>query len=148
MTFKIETVIGFDFGTSWIGTAVGQTLTSQASPLAAIKSFKDKPNWQAISDLIEQWKPQKLIVGLPTSEFPETKVMTDKASRFSRQLQGRFQIDTELIDERLTTREAYVTAIESGQRKTKPEIDSLSAVLITETWLREYKLQQDAPGKL
>ena len=138
----IETVIGFDYGTSWIGIAVGQTLTAQARPLTAIKSFKQSPDWEAISLLISEWKPQKLIVGLPTSDYSETKYMTDKASRFSRQLHGRFHIDTELIDERLTTREAYTIAIDSGSRKTKPEIDSLSAVLITETWLRENQRQQ------
>ncbi|TDJ25578.1 MAG: Holliday junction resolvase RuvX [Gammaproteobacteria bacterium] len=137
----IETVIGFDYGTSWIGIAVGQTLTAQARPLSAIKSFKRSPNWEAISLLLSEWKPQKLIVGLPTSDYSETKYMTDKASRFSRQLHGRFHIDTQLIDERLTTREAYTIAIASGKRKSKSEIDSLSAVLITETWLREYQLQ-------
>ena len=137
----IETVIGFDYGTSWIGIAVGQTLTAQARPLSAIKSFKRSPNWEAISLLLSEWKPQKLIVGLPTSDYSETKYMTDKASRFSRQLHGRFHIDTQLIDERLTTREAYTIAIASGKRKIKSEIDSLSAVLITETWLREYQRQ-------
>ncbi len=137
----IETVIGFDYGTSWIGIAVGQTLTAQARPLSAIKSFKRSPNWEAISLLLSEWKPQKLIVGLPTSDYSETKYMTDKASRFSRQLHGRFHIDTQLIDERLTTREAYTIAIASGKRKNKSEIDSLSAVLITETWLREYQRQ-------
>ena len=137
----IETVIGFDYGTSWIGIAVGQTLTAQARPLSAIKSFKRSPNWEAISLLLSEWKPQKLIVGLPTSDYSETKYMTDKASRFSRQLHGRFHIDTQLIDERLTTREAYTMAIASGKRKSKSEIDSLSAVLITETWLREYQRQ-------
>ena len=138
---SIETVIGFDYGTSWIGIAVGQTLTAQARPLSAIKSFKQSPDWQAISRLLDEWKPQKLVVGLPTSEFIETKYMTDKASKFSRQLQGRYGIETELIDERLTTREAYTIAIESGHRKTKQDIDSISAVLITETWLREYRRQ-------
>ena len=137
----IETVIGFDYGTSWIGIAVGQTLTAQARPLSAIKSFKRSPNWGAISLLLSEWKPQKLIVGLPTSDYSETKYMTDKASRFSRQLHGRFHIDTQLIDERLTTREAYTIAIASRKRKSKSEIDSLSAVLITETWLREYQRQ-------
>lgn len=137
----IETVIGFDYGTNWIGIAVGQTLTAQARPLSAIKSFKKSPDWEAISLLISEWKPQMLIVGLPTSDYSETKYMTDKASRFSHQLNGRFHIDTELIDERLTTREAYTIAIDSGSRKSKPEIDSLSAVLITETWLREYQRQ-------
>ena len=137
----IETVIGFDYGTSWIGIAVGQTLTAQARPLSAIKSFKRSPNWEAISLILSEWKPQKLIVGLPTSDYSETKYMTDKASRFSRQLHGRFHIDTQLIDERLTTREAYTIAIASRKRKSKSEIDSLSAVLITETWLREYQRQ-------
>jgi putative Holliday junction resolvase len=137
----IETVIGFDYGTGWIGIAVGQTLTDQARPLPAIKSFKQSPDWEAISRLLGEWQPQKLIVGLPTSEHPETKYMTDRASRFSRQLQGRFGIDTDLIDERLTTREAYTIAIERGQRKSKQKIDSISAVLITETWLREYQRQ-------
>ncbi len=137
----IETVIGFDYGTNWIGIAVGQTLTAQARPLTAIKSFKHSPDWEAISLLISEWKPQKLIVGLPTSDYSETKYMTDKASRFSRQLHGRFHIDTELIDERLTTREAYTIAIDSGSHKSKSEIDSLSAVLITETWLRENQRQ-------
>ena len=140
---SIETVIGFDYGASWIGIAVGQTLTAQARPLSAIKCFRQSqsPDWEAISRLLNEWKPQKLIVGLPTSEHPETKYMTDKASKFSRQLQGRFGIDAELIDERLTTREAYTIAIESGRRKSRPEIDSISAVLITETWLREYRRQ-------
>jgi putative Holliday junction resolvase len=141
MQTRIETVIGFDYGTSWIGIAVGQTLTAQASPLSAIKSFKHSPDWETISKLVGEWKPQKLIVGLPTSDYPETQYMTDKARRFSRQLQGRYRIDTELIDERLTTREAYVIAIDSRTRKSKPEIDSLAAVLITETWLREYQRQ-------
>ena len=51
----IETVIGFDYGTSWIGVAVGQTLTAQARPLAAIKSFKQSPDWEAISRLLNEW---------------------------------------------------------------------------------------------
>lgn len=62
--------------------------------------------------------------------------MTAKVLKFSRQLEGRFKVPVELIDERLTTREAYQIAIESKQQKTKQEIDSIAAVLITESWLR------------
>ena len=59
--------------------------------------------------------------------------------RFGRQLQGRFGIDTALVDERLTTREAWQLALDSGRHHDKGEIDSLSAVLITESWLRDYQ---------
>ena len=128
---NIKTVIGFDLGTSWTGVAVGQTLTVQARPLAAIKSVRQKPGWSGISRLLEEWKPQKLIVGLPHSTYDDIQVMGNKATRFARQLQGRYHIDTELIDEGLTTREAINLTVDSDKRKSKPEIDSLAAVLIT-----------------
>ena len=139
MRVNVETVIGFDFGTSWTGVAVGQTLTAQARPLPAIKSVRQKPDWSAITRLIAEWKPQKLIVGLPHSAYDEIQVMGDKATRFGRQLEGRYHIDTELIEEGLTTREAINMSVESGERKSKPEIDSIAAVLITESWLREFQ---------
>ncbi len=141
MRANIQTVIGFDFGTGWTGVAVGQTLTVHARPLAAIKSIRQKPDWSRITRVLQEWNPQKLIVGLPHSDYDDIQVMGDKATRFSRQLQGRYQIETELIDEGLTTREAFNLVVESGQRKSKPEIDSLAAVLITESWLREYQRQ-------
>ena len=142
---EVKTVIGFDLGTSWTGIAVGQTLTAQATPLEAIKSIKQKPNWPLIESLLKEWQPQKLIVGLPTMLDGKPDEMTEVAKKFSRQLYGRFHIDTELVDERLTTREAYLVAQESEQYKSKPQIDSIAAVLITESWLRGYARKQDCP---
>ncbi len=138
----VKNVLGFDYGTIWIGVAVGQTVTAQANPLNAIKSKNHRPDWSTIESLIQTWQPQKLIVGLPTHLDGCADEMTEISKKFSRQLQGRFHIDTELVDERLTTREAYDIAIESGEFKTKPEIDSISAVLITESWLRNYRTKK------
>lgn len=139
MASKVDTVIGFDFGTVWTGIAIGLTLTSQARPLNAIKSINQKPNWRAIEGLLKEWLPQKLIVGLPSSMIDDHHPMTEKVLKFSRQLEGRFKVPVELIDERLTTREAYEIAVESKQYKTKQEIDSIAAMLITESWLRSDK---------
>jgi putative Holliday junction resolvase len=136
MESKVDTVIGFDFGTVWTGIAIGLTLTVQARPLNAIKSINLKPNWLAIETVLKEWQPQKLIVGLPSSMIDDHHPMTAKVLKFSRQLEGRFKVPVELIDERLTTREAYQIAIESKRQKTKQEIDSIAAVLITESWLR------------
>ena len=128
----ITTVIGFDFGTDWIGTAVGQTLTGRANPLTAVRAN----DWAAIERLLGEWQPQQLVVGLPLSMRGNPQEISDRAERFARRLEGRFGIRTAMVDERLTTREAWQIALESPQKKTKPEIDSLSAVLITESWLR------------
>ncbi|MCP4331281.1 MAG: Holliday junction resolvase RuvX [Gammaproteobacteria bacterium] len=134
MPEKLTTVIGFDFGTCWIGVAVGQTLTRQATPLTTLKTN----DWKSIERLIDEWRPQKLVVGLPRSMTGEDHAMTARAKRFGRQLQGRFGIDTGMVDERLTTREAYQIALEKEEYKSKQEIDSLSAALITESWLQNY----------
>jgi putative Holliday junction resolvase len=128
------TVVGFDFGSYWIGVAVGQTLTRQATPLTSLRAN----DWKSIERLLDEWKPQKLVVGLPLSMTGEDQEMTERAKRFGRQLQGRFGIDTDMVDERLTTREAYQIAIENEEFKSKQEIDSLSAALITESWLQNH----------
>jgi putative Holliday junction resolvase len=127
------TVIGFDFGTKWIGVAVGQTLTRQATPLAAIKNN----DWKNIARLLEEWRPQQLVVGLPLAMTGEEHDMTARAQRFGRQLQGRFGIDISMVDERLTTREAWQIAEERDEFKSKQELDSMAAALITESWLRK-----------
>lgn len=134
MTEALTTVIGFDYGSRWIGIAVGQTLTRQARPLGAVKT----DDWEAIERVVDEWQPQRLIVGLPLNMKGEAQEMSTRAERFGRQLEGRFGIATTCIDERLTTREAYTIAIGNGQRKSKQEIDSLAAALITESWLRDY----------
>jgi putative Holliday junction resolvase len=131
MPDKSATVLGFDFGTYWIGVAVGQTLTRQATPLPAVRN-KD---WKSIAALIETWQPRHLVVGLPLGMDGNDQEMTARARRFGRQLQGRFGIETSMVDERLTTREAHQIAAEQGRYRSKPEIDSLAAALITESWL-------------
>ncbi len=130
----VSTVIGFDYGERSIGVAVGQTLTGRATPLPAIRAG----DWRAIESLLETWQPDRLIVGLPLNMRGERQAMTAKAERFSRQLQGRYGVPSELVDERLTTREAYQLALGGGEKKSKPEIDSLSAMLITESWLNDH----------
>lgn len=132
------TTLGFDFGTSWIGVAIGQTTTRTASPLKPLRNKNNRPDWDRIQELIHQWQPDLLVVGLPLKMNDDKTDMTDRARRFSRQLEGRFQLKTQLIDERLTTREAWQILEQSAQKKMdKPDIDSIAAVLITETWLNQ-----------
>ena len=131
-----EIVIGFDYGSRWTGVAVGQTLTGLASPLPAIQSA----DWDTIAQLIRDWQPGRLIVGLPTSMDGSDDEMTEASKRFSRRLQGRFHLPTELHDERLTTRAAWQIAADSDKHYSKQQIDSLSAVLITESWLASQKV--------
>ncbi|BAO45503.1 Holliday junction resolvase RuvX [Thiolapillus brandeum] len=128
-----ETLLGFDYGTHKIGVAVGQELTGTANPLTVLNLVKGKPDWEGIRCLIDEWRPQGLVVGLPIGPREEETPMTTAARKFARQLEGRFGLPVHLADERLTSREAW-SRIGGIATRDVTRIDSMAAKLILETW--------------
>ena len=115
MTYeKVKTVMGFDFGTQSIGVAVGQTVTCQANPLTALKARDGIPNWDAVKALIDEWQPDLVIVGLPLNMDGTEQPVTQAAKRFAGRIHGRFHVQVELQDERLTTRDAKEELFDVG----------------------------------
>ncbi len=127
-----KTLLCFDLGEKRIGTAVGQTVTGTATPLETISVKNNKPDWNRISQLIEQWQPDKLVVGYPLQMDDARQPMTERSERFVRQLDGRYHLPVEIIDERLSSYEAR-------QRiKSTRNVDPVAAQVILETWLENY----------
>ena len=135
-----RTLMGFDFGTIRIGIAIGQEITASARPLVTLNSKTGKPDWTAISNLIDEWHPDILVVGVPLSMDSSEHDMTLAARKFCRQLEGRFGIPVNQIDERLSSVEAEFEIRESGRssRKDKGAVDRMAAALILETWFHEH----------
>jgi putative holliday junction resolvase len=132
-----RTLLGFDYGEKRIGVAVGQTLTATATPLTTIPVVNHKPDWTAITDLIETWQPDALIVGIPLTMDDETQLLTRLASRFARQLEGRYHLPVYGVDERLSSHEAQ-------QRiRSSYNVDPVAAQVILETWLGEQRNNPD-----
>jgi putative Holliday junction resolvase len=131
--------LGFDFGLRRIGTAVGQSVTRTASPLAIIKAQNGIPNWQEVDSLIAKWQPKALIVGVPVNFDGTNQEMTKYARDFAAQLHARYHLPIHEIDERLTTKSAREEIYEKGGYKAlqKEPIDSIAAKLILEDWMRE-----------
>lgn len=135
----IQTVLGFDYGTRRIGVATGQTITDSATPLTTLNSINQKPDWSAIGQLIEQWKPDALIVGLPTYLDGSRSEMTEKALKFSRQLEGRYNLTVYTVNESLSSYEAEQEIQQHkkiGQHN-KQEIDKMAAAIIVQSWLEQ-----------
>ena len=133
------TLLAFDFGHRRIGVAVGQTLTGSANALAVV-SVANRPDWQAISLIIGEWKPVAIVVGLPLANDGSESEMSKDARRFGRQLEGRYGIPVVYEDERLTSFSAEQRFVESrGQgsmrRKDAALKDAMAAQLILESWL-------------
>ncbi|MCC4801077.1 Holliday junction DNA helicase RuvA [Enterovibrio norvegicus] len=134
---NIQSVMGFDYGTKSIGVAVGQIITGTARPLKALKAKDGIPSWEAIEALLKEWQPDLVVVGLPLDlRGGELETITPRARKFANRLKGRFGVDVELHDERLTTTEARSSLFEHGGYKAlgKGDIDCQSAVIIVESW--------------
>jgi putative holliday junction resolvase len=118
------TVLAFDFGLKRIGVAVGEPELRTAHPLPAIAQFRD------IENLVKEWNPAALVVGLPTSVQGEPHRMTRQAEDFARRLEKRFKLPVARVDERFTSVEA-----ESRLKGLKNKaIDSVAAQLILEQY--------------
>ncbi len=98
---------------------------------------------QNLVALIKEWEPDTLVVGVPYNIDGTESQLTTLAVDFGRRLGERHGLPVDQVDERLTSMEARMILTEqrrSGQRRRKirrEDIDSLSAKLIAETWLRE-----------
>ena len=133
-----HTLLCFDYGTKIIGIAVGQSVTCTATPLPALKARDGIPNWDQVKTIIDEWQPDQLIIGLPLNMDGSESALSRRAKKFANRLHERYKLPVELADERLSSFEAKGRIIEeSGSRDFKnQQVDSLSAVLILESWLR------------
>ena len=86
-----------------IGTAVGQELIGSSNPAGVIRARDGTPDWPAIEKLLKEWEPDLLLVGLPLNMDGTESPMSARAQKFARQLNGRFNVAVEMVDERLTS---------------------------------------------
>jgi len=135
-----QTLLGFDYGLKRIGVAVGQRITRSATALTTVRARDGKPDWPAISHLIEDWQPDALVVGIPYHMDGTEQHMTQAARRFCRQLEGRYRLPVYQADERLTS--CIVESSLPGDRDTHQDIDPLAARLILQDWLQQKESQQ------
>ncbi|MGI9287637.1 MAG: Holliday junction resolvase RuvX [Pseudomonadales bacterium] len=135
-----RTVLSFDFGLKQIGVALLQQPTTIISPLPIIRANDGKPDWNAVEALLQEWRAQLLLVGEPLNMDGSSSTMSERARRFARQLEGRFNLPVELVDERLSSHEAKGQVAEFSNKKRnyrKQPIDSIAAQLIMQTWLAQ-----------
>jgi len=129
-------VLAFDFGERRIGVAGGEKLLGITHPLCTIDSELNDVRFTRIAQLIQEWQPEALIVGLPTHADGTEHDMTRRARRFANQLKGRYRLPVWLVDERHTSLLAEEMLAEAGLRgrKQKPALDQVAAQAILQAW--------------
>ena len=130
---KELTVMAFDYGTRRIGVAIGNTLTQTGQPIQIIAENGDDARFGLIETLIQEWRPDQLVVGLPCHPDGVPHKMTAKAKRFGNQLNGRFHLPVGWVDER------YTSAVLEGNPEMRDNLDAQSATLILEQYFAERR---------
>jgi len=130
------TVLAFDFGTRRIGVAIGNTLVGAAHPLVTIEGDALSTMLAAIGVLIDEWRPQRLVVGMPLHADGTPHAMTARTRGFADALAVRFGLPVDPVDERHTTEVAQAT-LDAGRRgrKGRAARDQVAAQIILQAWL-------------
>ncbi len=132
--------LGFDFGLSRIGVAVGSQGTGSATPLGSVDCRDGRPEWPAIMNYVTEWRPDLLVVGLPYNSDGSESDLTRAARRFGNRLAGRSGLPVEFVDEHLSSNEAASRLVEARRRGERgrirrQDVDPLAASIILQTWL-------------
>ncbi len=134
-----ETILAFDYGLRRIGVAVGQFVTRSASPLGIVANNDDGPDFLAIDALVAEWRPSRLVVGIPMHADGSPSEMLAPVKAFIQEL-GRYELPVDTVDERYTSVEAQTMlkgarAAGARGRIRKEDIDAAAAVMIAERFL-------------
>lgn len=129
--------LAFDYGTRRVGTATGNSLLREAQPLRTLAQQGDA-RMVAIGQLIAEWQPDALVVGVPCHPDGAPHENTARARRFARQLHGRFRLPVHEVDERYSTVEA--------ERGGAADVDAAAAAVILQQFLRSLPAAGEVPA--
>jgi putative holliday junction resolvase len=137
---KQDACLGFDFGCKKIGVAVGYAATAIASPLRTIRAVNQHPDWQSIENLIAEWRPFALVVGVSRQADGSDNPITPRMQKFCRQLNGRYHLPVHQVDEALTTftaKDMIYHNLDVSAAKLWEVQDQVAAQLILQSWFNQ-----------
>jgi putative holliday junction resolvase len=141
---KIELVLAFDYGTRRIGVASGNTLSRVGQALCTLECKQQQTPWTDIDQLLRDYLPSQLVVGLPYNDDGSPTGMTPAAQAFATELRERSGLPVTLVDERHSSREAereLAWMRRSGvktRRVTHADVDKVAAKVVLDRWFSTH----------
>jgi putative holliday junction resolvase len=138
---RARVVLAFDFGLRRIGIASGDTVSNSAAPHSSVNVTQQGTDWQAIERLLQQYRPDVLVVGTPRNADGTPGRLSPACDAFAAELatrSGRPVARTDEFSSSFEATERLRTQRRSGQRRRRVQrgdIDSAAAAIILERWL-------------
>ncbi len=134
-------VIGLDYGEKRIGLSYGDEV-GIAVPLPAATASTPSMRMDQIARVIEQRRPDRLVVGYPYNMDGSVGFKAREVDAFIAQLEGRFRLPVHRVDETLTSHQvesdlkaAGRSLKESRKRRASGDVDSRAATLFLQDYL-------------
>ena len=119
--------LAFDYGLKRVGVATGNTVLCRAQALKTLHEMGDQ-RFAAIEQLVREWQPDALVVGVPFHPDGASHENTRRARKFARQLHSHSGLPVFEVDERYSTTEA--------RSRGAGDLDAGAAQIILEQFLR------------
>lgn len=141
-------ILAIDYGRRRVGLAISDPMkiVAQGLPTLIINSPKNIIDWVIAQR--EEREIERIVLGLPRSLSGELGPMAEEVTEFARRLKKKTQLPVELIDERLTSRQAHAVFAQAGKKLKgrKEAIDKISATLLLQHYLET--INPSMPGEL
>jgi putative Holliday junction resolvase len=131
-------ILALDLGESHIGYALSDPLGITAQPAGSLDARGPKADVRAVLALVREHAVLRVVVGHPLLLSGKPGANAAKAEAFAARLRaGAGDVEVELWDERLTTREAERALISANVRRAKRRqvVDSMAAALLLQSYL-------------
>lgn len=135
-------LMGIDFGDARVGIALSDPLMIMSQGYKTIKNDGSDALFEEIAEIIKEKEVTKIIIGLPKNMDNSQGFRTDATMVFCEKLKTYTDVEIDFSDERLTTVSAHGFLNEMNVRgkKRKDAVDTLSAALILETYMKKKGL--------
>ncbi|MFW6020792.1 MAG: Holliday junction resolvase RuvX [Guyparkeria sp.] len=124
-------LLGFDYGEWRIGIAVGDRRIGNGRPLTTLHNRNaDQIDWNAIEALIDEWRPDALVLGWPIDDAGRCYPQAAAIRRFGNRLRERTRLPVFVVDERLSSEQAAERLGRRAVARDEARIDAMAAAVI------------------
>ena len=131
--------LGMDLGTKTLGLAITDKLGIISSPYKVLRYNNINELIKEVLNIINTENIDELVLGLPKNMNNSLGFAVDRTLNFKKELEKHTNLKINLVDERLSTKEAedFLINLNTKREKRKEIIDSYAASIILDTYLRK-----------
>jgi len=135
-------ILGLDFGARRIGVAISDPTGSTAQPLTVIEKKDDEAAIRRISELVDKYEVDEIVVGLPVSMSGELGAQARTVLAYVEKLKAKLKLPIKVWDERLTTLFAERSLLEADVKRgrRKEVVDKVAAAIMLQGYLESKRL--------